>query len=422
FFVQHYEQRDPLVLPTFHSECGLAASSRDPDQLDVFWVGPDRGVGTTWWTAAPGMGWGDHSPFGIAPPGAAATTAPIASLARSRGHLDVFWIGPDGAVGSTWWDAAPGSGWGDHQPFPITPPGAARADSPIVAVSRTPDHMDVFWIGPDGAVGSTWWDAAPGSGWGDHQPFPITPPGAAGPGSGLTAVARTSDHLDVFWVGPDGGVGSTWWDSAAGSGWGDHQPFGIAPSGAARLGSGIASVARTSQHLDVFWVGPDGGIGSTWWDAAQGSGWGDHQPFGIAPPGSARSLSPVVAVARTSEHLDVFWVGPDGGVGSTWWDSAPGSGWGDHGPFGIAPPGAVGELEKLAAVTRTAEHLDVFWIGPDRAVGSTWWDAAPGNSWGNHAPFPITPPKASGPFSLADRAGNIHDHVVEGARHHLNDG
>jgi hypothetical protein len=46
----------------------------------------------------------------------------------------------------------------------------------LSAVGRTHDHVDVFWIGSDGAVGSTWRDSAPGCGWGDHQPFT-----AAGP-------------------------------------------------------------------------------------------------------------------------------------------------------------------------------------------------------------------------------------------------
>ena len=273
----------------------------------------------------------------------------------------MFWIGPDGAIGSTWWDSAPGCSWGDHQPFPITPPGAARADSPIVALARTPTHMDVFWVGPDGAIGSTWWDSAPGCSWGDHQPFPITPPGAAGAGSGLTAVSRSADQLDVFWVGPDGGVGSTWWNAAPGSSWGDHQPFGIAPPGAARLGAGMASVARTAQHLDVFWVTPDGSVGSTWWDAAPGCNWGDHQPFGVAPAG------------------------------------------------------AVGDLENLAAVARSAEHLDVFWVGPDRAIGTTWWDAAPRSGWINHQPFAVTPAAASGPPSLLEGPGGIHANLGVGA-------
>jgi len=88
----------------------------------------------------------------------------------------VFWIGPDGAIGSTWWDGAPHANWGDHAPFPITPPGAAQPGSPTAVIARNPGHLDVFWIGPDGAVASTWWDAAPQASWGDHAPFPITPP------------------------------------------------------------------------------------------------------------------------------------------------------------------------------------------------------------------------------------------------------
>jgi hypothetical protein len=100
------------------------------------------------------------------------------STARNPIHLDVFWNGGAAAIGSTWWHDGPGTSWADHQPFPITPPGAARPDSPIAAVARASDHLDVFWIGPDGAIGSTWWHDGAGNSWGDHQPFPITPPGA----------------------------------------------------------------------------------------------------------------------------------------------------------------------------------------------------------------------------------------------------
>jgi hypothetical protein len=46
------------------------------------------------------------------------------------------------------------------------------------AVARTPNHLDVFWIGRDGSVWSTWWDAAANNGrW--NQPFPIAPAGNA---------------------------------------------------------------------------------------------------------------------------------------------------------------------------------------------------------------------------------------------------
>ncbi len=368
---------------------GAHAVARTPDHLDIFWVGPNRGIGSTFWDAAPGFGWADHQPFPIAPSGAAQPSSQVAVVARTPSHLDVFWVGPDGGIGSTFWDATLGLGWGDHRPFPITPPGAAQPGSRVAAVARTPNHLDVFWVGPDGGIGSTFWDAAPGFGWGDHQPFAIAPPGAAQRGSGLAVVARSPDHLDVFWVGPDGGIGSTFWDVAPGLGWGDHQPFPIAPPSAAQAASRVAAVARNANHLDVFWVGPDGGIGSTFWDAAPGFGWADHQPFPIAPPGAAQPGSGLAVVARTPSHLDVFWVGPDGAIGSTFWDAAAGFGWGDHQPFPITPPGAAQPGSWVAAVARTANHLDVFWVGPDGGIGSTFWDAASGFGWGDHQPFPI---------------------------------
>src|SRR5439155_1154703 len=56
------------------------------------------------------------------------------------------------------------------------PPTVSPRSSSAFAVSRAPDRMDVFWVGPDGAIGSQWWHGVPGENWDDHQPFPITPP------------------------------------------------------------------------------------------------------------------------------------------------------------------------------------------------------------------------------------------------------
>ncbi len=390
------------------------AVARVDDHLDVFWRGPDGAVASQWWDAAPGYGWGDHQPFTLTAAGAAAGEPAV--VCRRLDHVDVFWVAPDGSVGSHWWNVVAGFGWGDHPAFSAAPPGAAHRDSAVCAVGRQPEHLDVFWVGPDGAVASQWWDAAPGSGWGDHQPFPVTPPGAARPAS-VTAVARTPDHLDVFWIGPDGAVASQWWDAAPGSGWGEHQPFPITPPGAARPGSPVVAVARTPNHLDVFWIGPDGAVASQWWDAAPGCGWGEHQPFPITPPGAAQAAAAslgLCVVARTAEHLDVFWVGPDGAVASQWWDAAPGSGWGDHQPFPITPPGAARAGSLVSAVCRGRDHLDVFWVGPDGAVASQWWDAAPGSGWGDHQPFPVTPPHAAA-LDLVGDVRHARTHVDVGA-------
>jgi hypothetical protein len=124
------------------------------------------------------------------------------------GGLDAFWIGGDGAVGNTWANPTVDRGnW--RSPFPITPPGAARPGSPLAAVTRLDGALDVFWIGPDGAVGTTW--ANPridNARW--HPPFPITPPGASRADSPLAALTRLDGALDAFWIGGDGAVGTTW--------------------------------------------------------------------------------------------------------------------------------------------------------------------------------------------------------------------
>jgi hypothetical protein len=183
-------------------------------------------------------------------------TSPSFAVARAPNHLDVFWVGPDGAIGTQWWVGAPGLNWGDHQPFAITPPAQAGSDE-VAAASRTPNHLDVFWVGPDGAIATQWADDAPSLSWGDHQPFTITPPGAAA-GSRLAAVDRTPNNLDVFWVRPDGAIGTQWWVGKPGLNWGDHQPFTITPPGAAMTKFPIAIDARLLFFRTFFIPGVTG--------------------------------------------------------------------------------------------------------------------------------------------------------------------
>ncbi|RCL14216.1 hypothetical protein BLO02_024370, partial [Bacillus cereus] len=64
-----------------------------------------------------------------------------------------------------------------------------------------------------------------------------------------------------------------------------NTPFPIAPPRSALPGS-IAAVARNDHHVDVFWIGPDGGVGTNWWDANfNNAQW--NTPFPIAPPDSS---------------------------------------------------------------------------------------------------------------------------------------
>jgi len=280
----------------------LVALSRTPRTLDVFWVGPDGAIISAFWNADLTGVWTDNPPFEVTGPAAVQAGSGLAALSRLAQHIDLFWVGEDGAIQSQYWDGSgPPGGWAEHSPFEIAPPGAARLGSPVVAVSRVPEQIDVFWIGPDGSIMTQWWRAGAGTGWADHGPFPVAPAGSAGPGSGLTVVARTMEHLDVFWIGPDNAVMTQWWDGAPHAGWADHAPFGITAAGAAHAGSPLSAVCRDTQNINVCFVGPDGAIMAQWWAAGMGTGWADHGLEAVGPPGSiARDYD---AAGNAAAHL-----------------------------------------------------------------------------------------------------------------------
>ena len=370
----------------------LNVVSREPFSLELFWANTSRAIGSQWWTGASGDSWGDHSPIDVVAPGAVAPGAAVTTVARTPGNLDVFWVAADGSVMTQWWAAAPDGGWTEHGgAFPIAPAGSASPGAPIAAVARTADNLDVFWVRPDGAVASQWWAAAPGAGWADHGAFNIAPPGSAEKGSAVAVVARMPDHLDVFWVTRDGGIGSNWWTAAPGTSWADHGSFRLAPAGSARPGTALTVVARTPDNLDVYWVTPDGAVASNWWFGAPGASWADHGWFTVTAPGAVAAGGGITATSRTPNNLDVFWVAPDGSIGTQWWHAAVGHSWADHAPFAIAPAGSAAPGSALASVGRLPLHLDVFWVRPDGAIGTQWWDAAPDQGW-NHQPFAVTPP------------------------------
>jgi hypothetical protein len=87
----------------------------------------------------------------------------------------------------------------------------------------------------------------------------------------------------------------------------------------------------------------------------------------------ARDRTPINVVARFPEHLDVFAVASNGRTMSNWWDQASGwAGW-FHVQGGIASAGGAGS--PVTAVARYAGHLDLFTVGTDNRVYSSWWDA-----------------------------------------------
>ncbi|CAM5370178.1 IgA Peptidase M64 OS=Streptomyces griseomycini OX=66895 GN=FHS37_002589 PE=4 SV=1 [Streptomyces griseomycini] len=389
-----YQTLAPYVKPVVKR---VAAVTRNSGRLDAFWAGRDAKLWTNWWDQAPGGGWKEHSPIDI-PIRFLAPETSVAAVAQ-KDRLDVFWEGRDGKIFNNW-AQAPGWKWKPLMPVPIAheldftvPPAPGTS---IAAVVRTTDNwrpVDVFWTGTDCQIWSNRRTEAPGGDWSDHAPFPIAAEFSTLPAerTGIAAVSRHSNRLDVFWAGSDGQIWSTWWEQAPDMGWRDHFPFPIARafSTLAAQRTGIAAVARNSNHLDVFWAGSDGQIWSTWWDRVPDMGWRDHFPFPIARAFStlAAERTGIAAVARTSNHLDVFWAGRDGKIWTNWW--TPGNDWKDHPPRPIASQFSVPPAPDtgIAAVARTSGNLDVFWTGTDGNVWTNWW--TPGDDWKDHPAFTI---------------------------------
>ncbi len=347
------------------------AISRHDNRMDVFWIDAQGGVWNIGWENGV---WGAASM--IVNPGAAEGGANMAAAARSKDALDIFWIGKGGSIVTSSWSAqAPV--W--SQPRLVSGPGTASPQGGLAAVSRQPEHLDVFWIAPDGSVRSNWWNANLNYGYW-NTPFQVAGPNAATAGSKIAAVARMRDHLDVFWIAPNGAVSSNWWNAGLNNGrW--NAPFQVAGTGSASPAGGISALSRGAHHLEIYWVALNGSISNTWFDGK----W--NTPIAIAPAGSARTDSDVAARARRPDHADVCWIAPDGSVRSNWWNAGVNQAkW--NAPFAIAPAHSAAPGGGLAVLYRQPEHLEVFWPQSNDQIMGAWWMSSANNGMWN-APFAL---------------------------------
>jgi len=151
----------------------------------------------------------------------------------------------------------------------------------VSAVSRKPDQLDVFTVAPDGRVETAWW---PNADWANWRPiggfFPA--------GAPVAAVARKADQLDLFVVGNDGRVYTSWW--GGGNDWSGVNDNWRAIGGFFPVGAPLSAVARTPNNLDVFVVGNDGRVYTSWWSGA--NDWsGINDNWMVVPPSIRLNLA-----------------------------------------------------------------------------------------------------------------------------------
>ncbi len=344
-------QRDPF--PSF--KASLALNYPEDQVSSIAGANPDNP-----WPIWP-------TQFSVANPASVAGTSSFAVLNRTPQQEELFWNSTSGDISSNWRnDGADNGAW--HAQFAIAGANTVRADSPVAALARFPQQEDVFWIGADGDVSSNWRNDNIDSGnW--HAQFALANPGSARAGSPLAALARIPQQLEAFWIGTDGDVSSNWRnDNTDGGAW--HTQFAIANPGSVRAGSPLAVLARTPQQEEVFWIGAVGDVSSNWRnDTVDNGAW--HSQFAIAHPGSVRADSGLAVIARTPSREDVFWVGTEGAVWNAWRDDGiDGGSW--HPPLRINGPNSVRAASPLAATARVSDILEVFWIGADGDMSSTF--------------------------------------------------
>jgi hypothetical protein len=347
----------------------VGATVRSADHLDVFVSDVGGTVRTAAWQPAFTDGWHGwwqigniQTPFG----------APVHGVSRSTDKLDVFATDGAGVIRTAAWEPAFADGW--HGRWSING-GTAAPGATVTAVSRSTDKLDVFVVGTDARVWTAAWEPSFADGW--HGWWPVS--NIQVPfGRPVYGVSRSQDKLDIFATDTAGVVRTAAWEPAFADGW--HGWWEVA-GGRALPGSPVTAVSRGPDKLDIFVVGTDGRVWTAAWEPAFVDGWHGWWAIGNiqVPIGS-----PVHAVSRGPDKLDIFVTDVAGVIRTAAWEPAFADGW--HGWWeiagGRAAPGAA-----VTAVSRSTDKLDVFLVGTDGRIWSAAWEPAFADGW--HGWWPI---------------------------------
>ena len=340
--------------------------SRSKDKLDAFAVGSDGRVYTSAWQPGDNgfLGWWKIGKTDMQVP----PCSTVAAVSRSMDKLDVFVTGVDGQVYTAAWEPSDGgNGWRGWWPVANI---KAQPGSPVGAVSRSANKMDVFVAGSDGKVWTAAWQPSDGGkgfrGW--WKVSNITVP----PAAPISAVSRSTDKLDVFATGLDGRVYTAAWEPSDGGN--GFRGWWLVAGGSAKPGSPVGVVSRSANKMDVFVTGTNNRVFTAAWEPSDGGngfrGW--WQVGNLAAP----PRSWISAVSRSTDKMDIFATGTDGGIYTAAWQ--PGDtqfrGWWSVAEGQSIPGGFVG------AVSRSSDKLDVIATHLDHRVWTAAWEPSDGGS------------------------------------------
>ncbi|GAA1190227.1 hypothetical protein F4556_000050 [Kitasatospora gansuensis] len=163
--------------------------------------------------------------FELAPAGSAAITSGVAAVSRIPTSMEVWYVGLNGSVQDRFWYE--GNNW---QSFELAPPGSASTHTGIGAVSRIPGSMEVWFVGANGSVQDRFWYE--GSNW---QGFELAPAGSASITSGVAAVSRIPGSMELWFVGGDASLQDHFWYDTSSKNFDQDVTTDIAIGGSAHV-------------------------------------------------------------------------------------------------------------------------------------------------------------------------------------------
>lgn len=268
------------------------------------------------------------------------------------GRLDIFAVGPDGALWHKYYDAAVSwQGWST-----LGAPSGIRLTSNPGVVSWGKGRIDVFIKGSDNALWHKFYDINSGgwSGWYTHAGMLTSAPTAASWGYG---------RLDVFAKGTGNDLQHIFYSATAGwTGWFTHA--------GPQLSSGPGAVSWSRGRIDVFALGTANDVQHIYYDSSLG-GWSSWYSHG----GGTLSLTGAPDASSWGPgRLDVFARATDGTLKHLFYDGAQG-GWNPWASLG-------GQLNAdPGAVSWGAGRTDVFSRGIDNFLAHAYYTNGAWSSW-----------------------------------------
>ena len=294
----------------------------------------------------------------------------ITAVATGSGKLEVFWIGSNGSVNGR---SYVNTSW--ENPYQLTGPGSASVPSgSITAIFNQPlNQLHVWWTRPDSTVEHIAGGYIDGRFQWSILPRAVT---YSSTSSGLAALFY-KDVPFMFSVGCNSDI---YWEYWNGQVW-TYRPLTSMKWGS--TSSGLTAVTRSDNYMDVLWIEGDGSVKGQSYSYSP-SGWGS--PYTVAGPGSAWGTS-IVAVSRDTDKIDVWWIGPTQSnqraaypyaqYGYVYTNSFADGQW-----KGTVKLNAIASIRGgLAAVVRSPTGMEMYNIDYNGSVYGLHWDSS--NGWGN---------------------------------------